>query len=141
MVTFRIDGTRFYLTQNPFGDIAQAQLLETLISAETLPFPAEVLREITEFVVATGTREGNFEGTGFDYAPMNAVQLQRPPGVFQSFVLERVAGASVGLNHIGIRSPFGKYWRSQHWDHTVTQSSHCLRDETWRFVPTRTPVP
>uniref|UniRef100_A0A7S3L7U1 Uncharacterized protein n=1 Tax=Amphora coffeiformis TaxID=265554 RepID=A0A7S3L7U1_9STRA len=133
MVTFRIDGTRFYLTQNPFGDVARAQLLETLISAESFPFPAEVLREITEFAVGAGTRDGNFEGAGFDYTPMNALHLQEPPGILQSFVLERVGQSVVGLNHIGIRSPFGKYWRSQHWDHTVSQSPHCLGDETWRF--------
>ena len=134
MVTFRIDGTRFYLTQNPFGNIARAHLLETLIYAESLPFPGEVLHEITEFAVGTGTQEGHFEGAGFDYTPMYAIQLQRQPGILQSFVVESVGERCTGLNHIGIRSPFGKYWRSQHWDHTVTQSPHCLRDETWRLL-------
>lgn len=95
MVTFRVDGTRYYWTQNAFGDVVRAQLLETLTSFENMPFPAEVLREITEFAVGNGTRDGNFEGPGFDYTPMKAVE--GTPGILQSFVLD-----GSNMNNTGI---------------------------------------
>jgi len=36
-------------------------------------------------------------------------------------------------NRFGIKSVFGTYWRSQHWNNTVSQSPHLLGDETWHF--------
>lgn len=127
MVTFRFDGTALYLTQNPYGDTARSESLQALIDVERVqPLPAEVLSSIIEFAVPTGTQTGNFEGEGFDYSPMTV--MAGPPGMLQSFALE-----GERLDSVGIRSPFRKYWRSQHWNHTVSQSSHCLRDETWRF--------
>ena len=127
MVTFRLQGTtQFYLTQNPFGDAAQAQLLETLIDLQwDKALPPEVLRQIVQYAVATGSSDSNFEGAGFDYTPMKAVE--GPPGLLQSFNLEG------NIHRMAIRSPFGKYWRSQYWNNTVSQSSHWLRDETWTF--------
>lgn len=125
MVTFRMDGTNLFLTQNPYGDEARAQIARAM-AAEDLPLPVEVLCLIIDLAAQPGTLEGNFEGQGFDYTPMTAVL--GPPGMLQSFSLE---GDDLGT--VGVSSPFGKYWRSQHWTNTVSQSSHWERDETWSF--------
>lgn len=131
MVTFRVDATNLFLTQNPYGDEAQAQLGRAL-EAANLPLPVELIGPIVEFASPPGTRQDNFEGEGFDYTPMRATE--GPPGMLQSFCLE---GES--LQDVGILSPFGKYWRSEHWAHTVSQSSHQLRDETWAFRAAQVP--
>ena len=124
MVCLRIEGTELYLTQNPYGDAARATVLESLTSTLEPSFPPEILKVITEYTVGMGTQQTNFEGKGFDYTSMMA--QKGPPRLLQSFAIE-----GSRLYAVGFRSAFGKYWRSQHWDHTVSQSPHMLRDETW----------
>jgi len=126
MIAFRVDGTNLYLTQNPYGDKARAQFIADLEQA-SLPLPADVYMHIVEFAVGTESNQENFEGLGFNYAPMKATQ--GPPGLFQTFSLE-------GPNPfcVGIKSCFGKYWRNQHWTSQVSQSSHFKGDETWALT-------
>jgi len=126
-VAFRVHGTEsVYLTLNPYGNNARNEIARSLSHA---PFLPEHLDIIIDFVVGNATNEDNFEGDGYNYEPMKAENsTQGTPGLLQVFHLEEKGGGSVG-----IRSMFRKYWRSQHWDHIVSQSPHCERDETWRF--------
>ena len=73
------------------------------------------------------SNQENFEGFGFNYAPMKATQ--GPPGLFHTFSLE-------GPNPfwLGIKSCFGKYWRYQHWTAQVSQSSQFKGDEAWALT-------
>lgn len=89
----------------------------------------ELIPTILEYIVVGETDQTNFEGPGFNYTPMTAEVGERrgEPGPSQIFTLQ----AQPGHNRFGIKSICGKYWRSQHWTGTVSQSDHCLGDETW----------
>jgi len=126
MIAFRVDGTNLYLNQNPYGDKARAQLVADLEQASP-PCPADVYMHIVEFAVGEESNQENFEGFGFNHAPMKATQ--GPPGLFHTFSLE-------GPNPlwVGIKSCFGKYWRYQHWTAQVSQSSQFKGDEAWALT-------
>lgn len=121
LVSFRLKDTNFYLSQNPYGDVAQA---ETLKNISSLPILPEISREIVDFAVGQENKTG--EGQGFDYRPM---QLEEgPPGLLQQFTLE-----GVGLRKVGIKSVYGKYWRAPTWSDGVLQSPNHLGDEDFTF--------
>ena len=86
---------------------------------------------IVDYTVDKESRNGNFEGQGFNYCPMTA-ELG-PPGLLQVFKLEQVVNND--KKKVGIKSKFGTYWRSQHWNSTVSQAPHRLGDETWTLSP------
>jgi hypothetical protein len=50
-----------------------------------------------------------------------------PPNVVQEFILE-----PTHHGRMGIKSRFGKYQRSEHWNRVVSQSPHCKRDKKKR---------
>ncbi|CAJ1950830.1 unnamed protein product [Cylindrotheca closterium] len=121
LVAFRLKDTNLYLSQNPYGNLAQA---EALNSISALPILPEISREIVDFAVGQESNTG--EGEGFDYRSM---QLEEgPPGLLQQFTLE-----GSGLYKVGIKSVYGKYWRGPSWSKTVLQSPHQLGDEDFSF--------
>mmetsp|Transcript_30069 Transcript_30069/g.60153 ORF Transcript_30069/g.60153 Transcript_30069/m.60153 type:complete len:215 (+) Transcript_30069:257-901(+) len=129
-ISFRIDGTNRYLTLNPYGDVARAHALQALATCNLPMLLPDLYDKITEFQIGNDTDRKNWEGQGFNYIPMTAEENKnRVPTLLQSFCLE-----GEYLSRTGIQSYFGKYWRSQHWDHTISQSSHLERDETWRLT-------
>jgi hypothetical protein len=128
-VVFRVDGTQMYLTNIIYGDThrqAAAEALATIpdLAADTIPL-------IVDFAIGRPTQETNFEGSGFNYSPMTA-QPGHPITRLQLFHLERSEGSRRNqTSYFGLKSVFGTYWRSQHWNGTISQSPHCLGDETW----------
>ena len=125
LVAFRLKDTNLYLSQNPYGNLAQA---EALNSISALPILPEISREIVDFAVGqeNNSNTATGEGEGFDYRPM---QLEEgPPGLLQQFTLE-----GAGLYKVGIKSVYGKYWRWPSWSDTVLQSPHQLGDEDFCF--------
>lgn len=130
-VAFHIDGTNRFLTLNPYGEGAQADTLALLSSCE-FPIPPELLPNVVNYLVEP-LAGASFEGAGFNYAAMTAEEGSgndgRTPGLLQSF---RVFGTD--LSNVHFESVFGKYWRSQHWDHTISQADHTHRDETWTLT-------
>ena len=94
---------------------------------------ADNIALIVDYVVGSATDDDNFEGAGFNYNPMT---VQRSIGVrpnkLQMFRLESAQTRTAGRS-LGVKSLFGTYWRSQHWNLTVSQSPHLLGDEKWRF--------
>ena len=125
-VAFRLGGTNKYLTLVMYRDEQRQLILESLAQSAKKLLP-EHLPRIVDYVMARPTSEDNFEGAGFCYAPMTA--QPGPPNVLQKFIIEQVPRRRV--NYCGIKSLYGTYWRSQHWDKTVSQSPHLLGDETW----------
>mmetsp|Transcript_28284 Transcript_28284/g.68808 ORF Transcript_28284/g.68808 Transcript_28284/m.68808 type:complete len:239 (-) Transcript_28284:138-854(-) len=122
LVAFRLKDTNLYLSQNPFGNMAQA---EALNSISALPILPEISQEIVDFAVGKENNETG-EGEGFDYRSM---QLEEgPPGLLQQFTLE-----GVGLRRVGIKSVYGKYWRAPQWSDAVLQSPHQMGDEDFSF--------
>lgn len=130
------DNQKMYLTNIMYGDELRQSTAENLSSIPALL--ADNVPLIVDFGVGRPTGETNFEGPGFSYCPMT-IQPPGPvqpvgttaiPNKLQIFVLETTTR---GPNHFGVRSLFGTYWRSQHWDKVVSQSPHCLGDETWYF--------
>jgi hypothetical protein len=140
-VVFRVvsdndDGTQNtsntrYLTNIMYGDTHRQTAAQALAA-----IPALVLDTIpltVDFAVGRPTEETNFEGPGFNYSSMTA--QPGPVTRLQLFRLER-ATTSRNDSSFGVKSLFGTYWRSQHWNGTISQSPHCLGDETWGFVET-----
>lgn len=126
-VAFRVSGTDLYLTNIMYGDKERQSMAETLVDCPDIL--TDTIETIVEYAVGQPTDTSNFEGAGFNYSPMMA--QQGPPNKLQTFQLEHVVGR--GKNHLGVRSMFGTYWRSQHWNSTVSQSPHLLGDESWYF--------
>lgn len=125
-IAFRVEGTSRYLTLNPYGN-ARAHILESLSSSEMPMLLPDLYENIIDYIVGDETGANNFEGRGFNYDPMKAEESHTSsPTILQSFCIE---GDS--LHEIGVKSVFGKYWRSQHWENTISQSPHMLLDETW----------
>jgi len=129
--------TREYLTITMYGDKQKQAALQALA---VLPIPSDLLPDIVNMTVGEATDGNNFEGAGFNYSAMTI--QSGPPSVLQVF---EIINPRFFSNHVpkpyrkmfhekaGVKSIFGTYWRSQHWDKTVTQSPHLLRDETWVF--------
>ena len=158
-VAFRVKGTRLYLTQHLYDDEARNSLIHVLLTEECNSVSAILLPElippIVEYAVDQGSDSTNFEGAGFCYQPMTVeppCTMTKKPSLLQQFTLVEPTPEDSNSNIFrrdgdyfreangryllrerrwGIRSRFGKYWRSQHWDNTVSQSSHLLGDEEW----------
>mmetsp|Transcript_8801 Transcript_8801/g.12467 ORF Transcript_8801/g.12467 Transcript_8801/m.12467 type:complete len:246 (+) Transcript_8801:178-915(+) len=126
-VAFRVAGTQQYLTMMIYGDQLRQDTSNALASIPSL-LPDHI-PGIVDYAVDRPTQDGNFEGAGFNYSPMT---LQKgPPNKLQFFTLEKRRN---GCHSLGVKSLFGSYWRSQHWDKIVSQSPHLLGDETWWFA-------
>lgn len=121
-VAFRLVGTDLFLTQTLYGIHARAGIMSILSQKRDL-LP-EIVSKIADFVVDQATTEDNFEGPGYNYTPMTA--QPGPPNILQTFTLVPVSRST-----FGIRSRFGTYWRSEHWNGVVSQSPHLERDEHW----------
>mmetsp|Transcript_4338 Transcript_4338/g.9791 ORF Transcript_4338/g.9791 Transcript_4338/m.9791 type:complete len:227 (+) Transcript_4338:187-867(+) len=125
LVAFKVVGTtNKYLSVTLYGDDVRNAIAEAL--SRTLLLPA-LIPGIIDFVVDRASEGDNFEGPGYNYQPMTAED--GPPGLLQVFTLERKCGG-----RFGIKSRFQTYWRSQHWNKTVSQAPHCLGDERWRLT-------
>ena len=135
------DGTYYYLTNVMYGDRLRQNAANGLASIPHLP--TELIPDVVDYVAGTATDKKNFEGAGFNYSPM-VMQRGRegiPPHKMQQFVLvdattNRYTDQPVRLStcqRVGVKSVFGTFWRSQWWDNVISQSSHLLEDETWRF--------
>mmetsp|Transcript_36165 Transcript_36165/g.66716 ORF Transcript_36165/g.66716 Transcript_36165/m.66716 type:complete len:118 (+) Transcript_36165:1508-1861(+) len=114
-----------YLTVQPYGDDVRNSAADALARSTPL-LPVHIV-DVVDYAADVASGEGGFEGAGFNYKPLTAAD--GPPRWLQVFELE-----SHGLGRYGVRSLFGTYWRSQHWNRTVSQSPHCLGDERWRFT-------
>lgn len=122
VVAFRLEGTDRYLTQNPYGNSAQAAALENISHLPLLP---EIQQEVVGFAILPDSSSD--EGEGFDYQSMRAEP--GPPNYLQKFSL-----TGRGLRGVGVQSIYGKFWRAPEWSRNVLQSSHQLGDETFTFV-------
>lgn len=123
-VAFRVVGTQNkYLSVVIYGDEMRNAATQALSHTPLLPvhIPA-----VVDYAIDKASADKNFEGAGFNYQPITAED--GPPGLLQLFSLERFYG------RYGIKSRFGTYWRSQHWNKTVSQSPHCLGDERWHIA-------
>jgi hypothetical protein len=132
-VVFRVDGTHMYLTNILYGDTHRQAAAEALLAAMIIPtlLVADTIPLIVDFSIGRPTEETNFEGSGFNYSPMTA-QPGLPITRLQLFHLERTEASRANqTSYFGVKSVFGTYWRSQHWNGTISQSPHCLSDETW----------
>uniref|UniRef100_A0A7S4MG46 Uncharacterized protein n=1 Tax=Odontella aurita TaxID=265563 RepID=A0A7S4MG46_9STRA len=126
LVAFRVrDAHNKYLAVSPYGDDIRNEAAAAL--ARVSPLLPEHISDVVNFATDEATAEGNFEGAGFNYRPLTATD--GPPTWLQVFELE-----PNGLGKYGVRNRFGSYWRSEHWNKTVSQSPHCLGDERWRFT-------
>ena len=129
----------YYLTNVMYGDEVRQRAADGLAGIPSLP--AEIIPGIVEHVAGRATNANNFEGAGFDYTPMRMQKVKKgtPPNKMQQFIFVESledghpARFSSICQRLGVKSLFGTYWRSQHWDQVVSQSSHMLGDETWRF--------
>lgn len=130
----------YYLTNVMYGDEVRQRAADGLAGIPSLP--AEIIPDIVDSVAGRATNSNNFEGAGFDYTPMRMQKVKKgtPPNKMQQFVLVESLEADGHparfpsiCQRLGVKSLFGTYWRSQHWDQVVSQSSHMLGDETWRF--------
>jgi hypothetical protein len=122
LVVFRLKETDTYLTQNPYGNKAQAATLESISSLPLLP---EIQQLVVDFAVLPDSPSA--EGEGFDYDYMR-LEIGSP-GVMQMFFL-----TGEGLRGVGVKSIYGKFWRAPPWSVNVLQSPHQLADETFNFV-------
>mmetsp|Transcript_16857 Transcript_16857/g.25498 ORF Transcript_16857/g.25498 Transcript_16857/m.25498 type:complete len:186 (-) Transcript_16857:233-790(-) len=123
-VAFRVVGTQNkYLSLVLYGDEMRNAAAEALSHTPVLP---DLIPNVVDYAVDHASADKNFEGAGFNYQPMTAED--GPPGLFQLFSLERA------YEKYGIKTRFGTYWRSQHWNKTVSQSPHCLGDERWNIT-------
>lgn len=158
-IAFRVKGTHRYLTQHLYDEEARNSLTKVLLtecnSVYSILLP-ELIPPIVEYAIDQGSDSTNFEGAGFCYQPMTVEPpciMTKKPSLLQQFTLvEPTPQEDTNTNFFrrdgdyfreangryllrerrwGIRSRFGKYWRSQHWDSTVSQSSHLLGDEEW----------
>jgi hypothetical protein len=120
---------RLYLTQCLYGDGPKAELANALLQiAPQLGLLPELVPNIVDYLADQATAEGNFEGVGFNYKPLSAQPV--PPNWLSVFTIE-AQDNNYDVNAVGIQSPFGRYWRSEHWNRVVSQAPHCLGDETW----------
>ena len=131
-VAFRVEGTSRYLTLNPYGSGARAHTLDILSSCEMPMLLPDLYGNIVDYIVGDATDVTSWEGNGFNYAPMTAEESTSPT-ILQSFCIE-----GNDPYNVGIKSIFGNYWRSQHWKEIISQSSHLMRDETWKLLIKRT---
>uniref|UniRef100_A0A7S2EW41 Uncharacterized protein n=1 Tax=Trieres chinensis TaxID=1514140 RepID=A0A7S2EW41_TRICV len=129
LVAFRAKGTDLYLTISLYGDKARRGISSTL---SRTPLHPDLVPVVVDFAVGRG--DDNFEGKGFSYSPMTVEP--GPPSLLQAFRLEQNFSGS--LHRVGIKTRFGTYLRSQHWNSTVSQSPHLLGDETWYLAETFT---
>ena len=102
-VAFRVKGTKLYLTMNQYGDEVSRGISRILSHTSLLPDNIPI---IVNYTVDKESRNGNFEGQGFNYCPMTA-ELG-PPGLLQVFKLEKVINND--KRKVGIKSKFGTYW-------------------------------
>ena len=152
-VSFRYDGgddddSFYYVTAHLYGDAGRRALCEALEEIDPTLILPETLRTIVEFATPKATDLTNYEGPGYSYQPLtlerggmttttsttNGSSLESSsvsPTVLQTFELEETNTHLRGGNVVGIRTQFGSYWRSEHWNHVVSQAPHCLRDEQW----------
>lgn len=124
LVAFRVVGSNRYLSVTMYGDDVRNATAEALSHTPVLP---ALIPDIVNYVVDRSTGTENFEGAGYNYSPHTA--HVGPPGLLQVFSLERAVGG-----RYGIKSLFNTYWRSQHWNRTVSQAPHCLGDERWTIT-------
>lgn len=120
--------SNLYLTNVVYSDEQRQTTAETLSSIPSLL--SDHIPTIIDFCMGRPTDEDNFEGAGFNYSPMT-IQRGSEPNKLQLFELV----STNRNNYFGVRSLFGTYWRSQHWNQTVSQASHLFADETWYFNP------
>jgi len=125
LVAFRVVGSaNRYLSVTLYGDEVRNATAEALSQTPILP---ALIPGVVDYVVDRSTSTDNFEGGGYNYSPHRAET--GPPGLLQVFSLERAVGG-----RYGIKSLFNTYWRSQHWNRTISQSPHCLGDERWTIT-------
>jgi len=124
LVAFRVVGSNRYLSVTFYGDDVRNATAEALSHTPILP---SLIPDVVNFVVDRSTGTDNFEGAGYNYSPHTS--QPGPPGLLQVFSLERAVGG-----RYGIKSLFNTYWRSQHWNHTVSQAPHLLGDERWTIT-------
>lgn len=121
---------KMYLTNVMYSDEQRQSTAEALSSIPSLL--SDHIPIIVDFCMGRPTGENNFEGAGFNYSPMT---IQRGSGIggqpnkLQLFDLT----TTTRTDYFGVKSLFGTYWRSQHWNKTVSQSPHLLGDEKWYF--------
>jgi hypothetical protein len=130
-VAFRVPGMtqNYYLTNIMYGDDFRQTAAETLAAIPDLL--VDHIPLIVDYSIGRPTGASNFEGAGYNYSPMRALPHHGgPPSKLQLFELQSVPG---DRNRLGVRSLFGTYWRSQHWDQVVSQSPHMNADEIWYF--------
>ena len=137
-VCFRYGGDAHYVTAHLYGDAGRRELCQTLEEIDITLLLPETLRTIVEFATPKATDQTNHEGPGYSYQPLTLEQgsttntngSTTTPTILQTFELEtNIRGRPT--NVVGIRTKFGSYWRSEHWNHVVSQAPHCLRDEQW----------
>ena len=124
LVAFRVVGSNRYLSVTLYGDDVCNATAEALSHTPILP---ALIPDVVKYIVDQSTGTENFEGAGYNYSPHTAEA--GPPGLLQVFSLERAVGG-----RYGIKSLFNTYWRSQHWNRTVSQAPHCLGDERWTIT-------
>jgi hypothetical protein len=123
-----------YLTINMYGDEAQRTITEAVANYTPL-LPVHVPL-IVDFLVDRPTGPGNFEGPGYNYSPLTLApgSPNYGPSFLQVFLLVRNGDNVLGERRYGIKSLFGTYWRSEHWNNTISQSPHCEGDERWNLI-------
>lgn len=142
-IAFRVERNHhyYYLTQHLYGQQARTSVIRALgqCGAVSSILSPELICRIVDYVVD--------QDTDVCYQPMTleppSLTTKRPT-LLQQFVLvenyEQRRNNSSGnfFEHeqqCGIRSRFGKYWRSQHSNNTVSQSSHShLPEEEWKVT-------
>ena len=127
----------YYLTVQMYGD--EHRQIASQMLAGIQEVNADNIPSIVDYAIARPTADSNFEGSGFNYSPMIVLPSQAPTKL-QLFYLETPPGYQhprSSNNRFGIKSLFGTYWRSQHWENTISQSPHLLRDETWTLHSTQ----
>jgi len=124
------DNNNMYLTTVMYSDKDRQSTADALASIPSLL--VDLIPDIVDYCFDRPTNEANFEGSGFNYSPMT---IQRGMGVSgQPNKLQVFELTDTGRpNYFGVKSAFGTYWRSEHWNKVVSQSPHRLGDETWYF--------
>jgi hypothetical protein len=126
-------GERLYLTQCLYGDGPKAELANALLRiTPQLGLLPELVPNVVDYLADQATAESNFEGQGYNYTPLSA--QPGPPNWLSVFTIEAVENR-YDSDEVGIQSPFGRYWRSEHWNRVVSQAPHRLGDETWTLHP------
>ena len=106
-VMFHVKGTNLYLTMNLYSDDLSRRILIILAHMSLLMDNTPL---IFYYTIDKDSRNGNFEGQGFNYFPMTA-ELG-PPGLLQVLKLEKVVKND--KRKVGIKSRFVTYRRFQH---------------------------